>query len=70
MSDEDAWQIVDETTARIEELTARLSALHDRRRDAFRVLLDSGARQAEVARRAGITPMAVAYAVGKVAKRR
>lgn len=66
---EQAWSVVDETTSAIERVGGRLDALYERRRDAFHVLLDAGERQADIARRAGITPMAVAYAVGKVRKR-
>lgn len=51
--------------AQIEQSKADLDALYERRRILFRVLLDGGEKQAVIARMAGVTPMVVAFAVGK-----
>lgn len=48
---------------RIEEARRALDQLYDERRRTFRALLDNGVTQREVARCAGVTPMAVALAI-------
>lgn len=67
---EQAWHEIDSLVPQITDARASLSSLYDRRRAAFQSLLDGGVPQAEIARRAGVTPMAVDYAVNGRRKRR
>lgn len=49
----------------IESARSGVELLYERRRVLFRVLLSGGEKQAVIARLAGVTPMAVAFAVNK-----
>lgn len=62
---ENLYASLDAVTAEIVTQRQTLEQLYERRRVVFAQLLERDEKQAVVARRARVSPMAVAFAVGK-----
>jgi hypothetical protein len=61
------WADLDAATDRIARTETHLEQLRTGRAGIYQQLLDAGVKQAEIARRAGVTPTAVMFALDKKA---